>query len=66
MKHIFWFLTCVLIAIGMYREGFKQGDLERRLQDGEIMSRQVEQEMMRHYREENYWQDRTEECLAKK
>ena len=63
--HTIWFSLLLLATLIGYRSGFYQGDLDRRLKDAEIMSAEVESEMLRHYKEENYWQDKAEDCLAK-
>ena len=54
----------LLGALAFYHHGFTQGDLDRRLKDADMMGQQVEQEMLRHYQAENYWQDKAENCLA--
>ena len=66
MKPGLFVVGFLLGAVVFYHYGFTQGDLDRRLKDADIMSRQVEQEIMRHYKAENYWQDKAEDCLSDK
>lgn len=62
MQRVALGISWLVIGAIAYQQGFRQGDLDRRLKDVDIMTQQTESEMVRHYQAENYWQDKAEEC----
>lgn len=64
MGKVAWLLLPVAFFVGLDR-GFYQGDLDRRLKNVDFMSQLVAEEKMRHFKQENYWQDRAEEAEEK-
>ena len=58
-----WVIGFAIGATLFYQIGFRDGDLERRLTDSAILGDSIEQEMTRHFTQENYWQDRAEACM---
>ena len=64
MSHTVW-LVIVFVAVSIaYHHGFEQGDLDRRLKSATMLGQMAADEKARHFKEENYWQDKAEDCLA--